>query len=245
VGDSPSPQNFRRFIKRDDVAFVFHTLAFLMHARVWVWHTSPAASALPGGTGFGWFFRYLTFWSYTFQLLQLFLCVLAHLVKGTKRRRALSAAADRLSCAVFGMANTVTAMFYAIESATKGLVEGGLNERPWWLAAAVHSVNSIVAWLDLLIVEERSFSGKSRHLALLVGSTYGTWLLLVRHMYGKFPYPVLNALPFPWGYLGFFATGMASIALAFELGKFVKQQAVPAVSSRTQRRRRQHRAKTS
>jgi len=193
-----------------------------MYARVWVWHTTPAALVLPGSSGFGWFFRYLTFWSYTLQLLQLSLCILARISKDPKRKYALARAADRLSCAAFGLANTVTAMFYAVENSTQGLVEGGKDDRPWWLAASVHSVNSGVAWIDLIIVEERSFCGRSRHLALVLAISYAAWLLVVRQFYGKFPYPVLNKLPFPMGYCAFMSVGIALVAISFEVGKFVK-----------------------
>lgn len=141
----------------------------------------------------------------------------------------------------------------------QGLVEGGAADRPAWLNMAVHVVNSLVAWLDLLIgkllmgcslvliggrragckarraavlfsgwrprlqkplgcrthtaaetvtpvcrnhsvalalkapsplcptraVEERSFKGSSRHLALLFAVAYCTWLLVVRQRFGK------------------------------------------------------------
>jgi len=140
------------------------------------------------------------------------------------------------------MANTVTAMFYAVESATHGLVEGGASDRPWWLDSAVHSLNSGIAWTDLFIVEERSFCGRSRHLALVLGMSYSAWLLLVRHMYGKFPYPVLNKLPFPWGYIGFFAAGMAIFVGTFELGKFVKLVLLPRQAQHVHRRRERKKA---
>jgi hypothetical protein len=216
------PHFLNRFLRRSDVAFIFHLIAFILYVRVWVWHTTPAALALPGSSGFGWFFRYLTFWSYTLQLLQLSLCVLARVSKNPKRKCALGHAADRLSCAAFGLANTVTAMFYAVENSTQGLVEGGRAIRPWWLAASVHSMNSGVAWIDLIIVEERSFSGKSRHLALFLAVSYALWLLVVRQFYGKFPYPVLNNLPFPMGYVCFMSAGISLVFISFELGKFVK-----------------------
>ena len=35
----------------------------------------------------------------------------------------------------------------------QGLVEGGALQRPAWLNLAVHVVNSVVAWTDLLIGE--------------------------------------------------------------------------------------------
>jgi hypothetical protein len=219
-------------LRRADVAFVFHFIAFLLYLRVWVWHTTPAALVLPGSRGFGWFFRYLTFWSYTLQLAQLGLCCAARLSRSPKRRAALSTAANRLSCAVFGIANTVTAMFYAVENSTKGLVEGGANDRPWWLAISVHAVNSGVAWIDLFIVEERSFCGRSRHLAMTLAVSYSLWLLLVRFAYGKFPYPVLNKLPFPWGYLGFVTAGVCIVAGSFEAGRYVKHELPKAINGR-------------
>lgn len=44
-----------------------------------------------------------------------------------KGKQRMEGFADRLSCAVFGLANTVTIMFYTVESATK--VGGG---NPCW-----------------------------------------------------------------------------------------------------------------
>ena len=145
--------------------------------------------------------RYLTFCSYTLQMLQLLVCCLAHVARvgagqagvclvvagrmggacraaralahqaavphppaclparaqEGKRRRRLAALADTLSCAAFSLANTVTAMFYAIESSTKGLVEGGAVHRPAWLNAAVHSVNAVVRARPLLVCGRRGW----------------------------------------------------------------------------------------
>ena len=58
-------------------AFVVHAFALLCYVRVWLWHLTPAAQLLPGSTGFGWFFRYLTFYSFSWQMLQLFIACLA------------------------------------------------------------------------------------------------------------------------------------------------------------------------
>lgn len=230
---SPIINQARRFLTRSDIAFVFHLFTFILYLRVWMWHTTPAALVLPGASGFGWFFRYLTFYSFTLQLFQFSLCILAHLAKNPKRKLTLHRAADRLSCATFGLANTVTAMFFAVENTTHGLVEGGQLERPWWLGLTVHVLNSAVAWIDLVIVEERNFCGRSRHLALTLALTYSAWLLLVRENYGKFPYPVLNKLPMPWGFLGFFGAGIAIIIGVFELGKFTKHTLLKSAKQQT------------
>lgn len=193
--------------------------------------------SLPGARGFGWFFRYLTFCSYTLQLLQLGLCVMVRLSRHPKQKYVLGTAANHLSSALFGLANTVTAMFYAVENATHGLVEGGGEERPWWLDFAVHVLNSGVAWVDLFIVEERSFSGRSRHLALFFALAYSAWLLLVRHRFGKFPYPILNSLPFPWGFLGFILAGVLVMVGTFEVGRTVKHSLLPAASRRARKQK--------
>ena len=52
--------------------------------------------------------------------------------QGPKQKQQLSHVADVLSCTAFGIANTVTALFFAIENTTQGAVEGNL-ERPAWL----------------------------------------------------------------------------------------------------------------
>lgn len=213
-------------------------LAFLGYAKVWSWHTTDAAKGLPGASGFGWFFRYLTFYSYTLQLLQLGLCVLSGIVRDRQLKDALKKSSEVLSCAVFGLANTVTAMFYAVESATQGLVEGGAHERPWWLGAAVHSINTIVAWIDLAIVEERNFCGKSKGLTVMFGLIYCMWSLIIRTISGQFPYPILNKLPHPWGFIGFNIAGLTILVLLFETGKFMK---ILLDGSPEQRRRKKER----
>lgn len=202
-----------------------------------MWHVSPEADFLPGSQGFGWFFRYLTFCSYTLQLLQLGLCVLARAASSRKQGKMLKDMANRLSCALFGLANTVTVLYYAIESSTRGLVEGGQKDRPWWLASSVHLFNSVVAWVDLFIVEERNFCGKSRHLALFLGLMYTVWLLIVYKVFGKFPYPVLNKMPFPWGYIMFSSVGIAANIIIFELGRFLKHYVPNYIISKSGRKK--------
>ena len=56
-------------------------MALAWYLWVWLWHFTPAAVHLPGASGFGWFFKYLTFYSYTFQMVQLFCCCWADLAQ--------------------------------------------------------------------------------------------------------------------------------------------------------------------
>jgi hypothetical protein len=43
---------------------------------VFIWHFSPAAAKLPGAKGFGWFYKFLTFWGWSIQTLQYNACTL-------------------------------------------------------------------------------------------------------------------------------------------------------------------------
>lgn len=113
--------------------------------------------------------------------------------------RKLNHWADDLSCALFGLANVVTAMYYLID-ATNGkdaLVEGGQIQRPAWLGFSVHVFNSLVAWADILCAHPRSFSKSSGRLSVGIVAFYTIWILICSHFNGAFPYPILNELPWP------------------------------------------------
>ena len=113
--------------------------------------------------------------------------------------RKLNHWADDLSCALFGLANVVTAMYYLID-ATNGkdaLVEGGQIQRPAWLGFSVHVFNSLVAWADILCAHPRSFSKSSGRLSVGIVAFYTIWILTCSHFNGAFPYPILNELPWP------------------------------------------------
>ena len=244
-----------------DLVFVFHLLAFLWFSRVWAWHLGEQASKLPGSRGFGWFFRYLTFCSFTAQTVTLALCCAAHLSmrarvaravaaagkrkgeKGGKEKLSngnglgpcpspplplpsapsplwLSRAADDAACAIFGLANVVTLMYYAIERSQAGnLVEGGGAARPPWLGAAVHSLNAGVAWADLLLAHPRSFSPRAARASAALALLYCHWLLLVRGVTGAFPYPILNKMPMPGGFFFLVGTGLVLFWVLFRAGK--------------------------
>jgi hypothetical protein len=58
-----------------EASLILHTAAAAWFLRVWLWHLTPAASVLPGAHGFGWFVRFLTFYSFTIQTVTL--CIAA------------------------------------------------------------------------------------------------------------------------------------------------------------------------
>lgn len=107
--------------------------------------------------------------------------------------------ADDLSCALFGMANSVTAMYYLIDATTgpNALVEGGEISRPPWLGFSVHVFNTITAWADICCAHPRSFSKRSSRLSVGIVAFYTVWILICSHFNGAFPYPILNELPWP------------------------------------------------
>ena len=147
---------------------------------------------------------------------------MSRILPSARGRFATAVAANRLSCAVFGLANTVTAMFYAIENAGKGLLDTAHEGKPWWLGETVHLLNTIIAWIDLFLVEDRTFDGQSRHLLLFIAISYCTWSVILRYVHDSFPYPILNKLAYPWGFLGFTVVGTTILLLTFEAGKRIK-----------------------
>eukprot|EP00899_Mesostigma_viride_P008419 jgi/Mesvir1/17579/Mv08814-RA.1 len=123
------------------IILVFHIFALLWFGSVWFWHLGDDAKKLPGANEFGWFFRYLTFFGFTLQVLQLLVCCLAGILT-TKPR--LLWLADTLSCAVFGVAHVITINHKLIWMLTKAPVEGAHIERPFFLGFTVHYANSTV-----------------------------------------------------------------------------------------------------
>jgi hypothetical protein len=45
--------------------------------------------------------------------------------------------------------------------------------------------------------------------------TYTVWIQVVKRVYGSYPYPVLNKLPHPHGFVAFAAVGFALFGAAF------------------------------
>jgi FAR-17a/AIG1-like protein len=109
----------------------------------------------------------------------------------------------------------------APQGTTKMMVEGGSVARPPWLDVSVHAFNTLVAWADLLYSEPRSFSAASERLSCVLVTVYLAYLMLCRSMNGRFPYPILNALPYPFGFLAFVAAGLLLFATSFRVGKLM------------------------
>ncbi|GBF96807.1 hypothetical protein Rsub_09663 [Raphidocelis subcapitata] len=207
-----------------EASLVVHTVAFCWFLRVWLWHLTPAAAHLPGAKGFGWFVRFLTFYSYTLQTFTLGVATAddwSRLLTGRPVSR-YSRLADDLSSALFALAHVVTIMFYTIQTATQAMVEGDVV-RPPWLNSSVHACNTVVAWADLL-TSARSFSRRSERMSSVVVLAYVCYLQLCRQMNGVYPYPFLRNLRQPHGFIGTVTAGMLLFAGAFRVGAAINRR---------------------
>ena len=112
-------------------------------------------------------------------------------------------------------------MYYTIDAATKQVVEGGKVQRPPWLGVSVHLLNAVVAWTDLLVSDSRSFSARARTMSVVFVLGYSYWLFLLRYVSGSFPYPFMNALPFPSGYFFVVTAGLLLFLTLFYVGRWI------------------------
>lgn len=135
--------------------------------------------------------------------------------------------AATLSAATFPFANLVTVLFHLvrISQGMDGTVEGGEIERPPWLGFTVHNLNCIVAWWHLLLAPH-DFSTTAEKLSALLLVGYLSVILVAYYVNGSFPYPFLNRLPLPWGFMAMVLAALLIFVSIFRLGKLVKK-AVP------------------
>jgi hypothetical protein len=108
-------------------------------------------------------------------------------------------------------------MFHVIHFTTKSVVEG--RERPAWLNLSVHVLNTAVVWADLAVAPQRTFSPRSERLSVALVSTYICWLFVQKQALGLYPYPFMNKLPEPHGFLYVVGFGVAVFAVMFRVGR--------------------------
>jgi hypothetical protein len=86
---------------------------------------------------------------------------------------------DDISCLAFCVASTVTIQFWTLHIITGGMVEDS-SDRPEWLGFAVHVLNSVLAWLDIILGRPRRFSPRGRRLCLQFVAVYSTMICACR-----------------------------------------------------------------
>lgn len=200
---------------------LFHLISFISFLYIFCWHVGSKAATFEQSKDFGWFFKYLTFCGFTFQMIAFLVSFISDLFPQANRTSFL---ADNLSCASFVIANLITVMFWCLLLITKDPVDQDvrrgellLQRPPFWLSIFLHLVNAIVAWIDILVANRR-FSKLSLHAALVFGFLYCIWMQICATKNKGYPYPFLNALPEPEGLIGISLVGLSLMLLFFWVG---------------------------
>ena len=85
----------------------------------------------------------------------------------------------------------------------------------------MHGWNSLAAWGDAALCRQRTFSTRAGRLALGLVVAYTVWIQVVFHVHGQYPYPVLNQLPHPHGFLLLSCIGSAIALCVFLLARLL------------------------
>lgn len=188
--------------------FLFHLVSFLTYLYIFCWHFSKQASTLPQAWEFGWYFKFVTFCGFTFQMVALTSAFISHL---WPEGRMLKRIANDMSCAAFEIANTTTLVYWTVifwtadpgkvgwkKAAHKSLHQGLVDGFPLWVSLVVNIGISAVAWADLLIAE-RTFRKSSFYITSLFVVIYGCWVHACEARNEDFPHPFTRPLRQPEG----------------------------------------------
>lgn len=200
---------------------VFHIVAFIQTFSVWFWHFTPASSYLPAWRLYGFFFRYLTFCTYTLQTIYLGSAIISDFTDG-KKFGAFKLFSGRLAGMAFAMTNVVTVMYYGVMQQFPAPIEGSNVDRPPFLNLAVHCINAIIGWGDLLITNNMNLSKNVLKMTYLYATLYTSWMQHIKMRTGLYPYPFLDKLPFPIGPIAITAIAFVAVLAFFKIGNMVR-----------------------
>lgn len=202
-----------------------HFTLLVLFALTWSWHLTPQANKQEVAKKDGWFWNYLTFYSFTFQVVQWAVTLLAD-VSGNATLERLG---NDVSCSVFGVATFVTICYYVM------LFTGAIvNEKgvPAWVSPVLHTGNSIALWLDFYMCRrQRTFSGRALTISVVGVSCYLVWCHITRELNGEYPYAFMNDMEEPWG-LVVFAVALECINLALFYAGSVLQRPILAANKK-------------
>lgn len=205
--------------------FVFHMLSFLMFLFGLCWHVKASAK-YSSAAGIGHYSKFFSFWGFLGQFIALFLSLLSHLFPDVKRLEEL---ADDFSSAVFGHANVIC-VFYILLRLTNAPVEDHpLATRPIWLALLEHAVTVGFSWIDI-IVAQRSFRQRAFEICMTIAVAYVAWIHFVCIASKAYPYPFLNDLPQPEGFIMVALSGLMGMYLFFEAGSRIAARDYPRLT---------------
>ena len=200
----------------------FHVLAFVQTFAIWFWHFTPLASYLPGASLPGFFFRYLTFCTYTLQMVYLACACVSDFAGEHKVGPRFLKATGILAGIAFTMSNVVTIMYYGIHQRFDSPIEGSHLDRPPYMNLSVHLFNAMIGWFDLLTTSNMNLCSVTIKYTYLYGLVYTVWMQFLKHYTGVFPYPFLDRLPFLVGPLAIIFTAFAVLQVIFSMGRRVR-----------------------
>ncbi|KAG0559981.1 hypothetical protein KC19_10G144400 [Ceratodon purpureus] len=191
-----------------NACFLFHLVSFLLYVYVFCWHFSKHASTMPQAWEFGWFFKFLTFCSFSFQMVALMISLLSHLFPEEKMLKRTS---NEMSCASFQISNAAILVYWTVifwtssplkmgvqTAARKTLQLGLIAGGPLWLSLLVNVGTSFFAWTDL-VTTERTFRRSSLYITFLFMGLYIFWVHLCEIKNEDFPHPFIKPLRQPEG----------------------------------------------
>lgn len=221
----------RRFLQG-----TLHTVVVSIVGYLWFWHLGENAAKQHIAQTYGWFFNYMTFVTLTLQLIQYMLALPTEIFKRVPRwwRRLV----DDFGCALFGPVLFVTLSFYGLQFLPLDRLYGddyqvanALHQQqpacysedicvPAWVPLGMHFGNSVAAVLDFMAcIPQRTFSIRADYGQTVITVGYTLWLMRCKSQTGSFPYPFMEELPLPWGFILTSVFMITSCELLFGFGR--------------------------
>eukprot|EP00850_Spirogloea_muscicola_P022144 SM000279S10390 [mRNA] locus=s279:55754:57385:+ [translate_table: standard] len=163
------------------------------------------------------------FWALMLQLLGLACALLCHLLPEVGNARVL---ADDVSSAAFGPLNAVWLSSWVVSIITGGSIHGSFYSKARWLEIALQGCSPVIAWLDIYVAQ-LAFRRKSLNFMVAFVLTYFVWLQWWTLQSKIYPYPHLNAVPYPEGILLAAGCMQGACLLFFYAGQRIRVQQGP------------------
>eukprot|EP00850_Spirogloea_muscicola_P018215 SM000164S02277 [mRNA] locus=s164:269375:271329:- [translate_table: standard] len=134
--------------------------------------------------------------------------------------------ADDVSSAAFGPLNAVWLSSWVVSIITGGSIHGSFYSKARWLEIALQGCSPVIAWLDIYVAK-LAFRRKSLNFMVAFVLTYFVWLQWWTLQSKIYPYPHLNAVPYPEGILLAAGCMQGACLLFFYAGQRIRVQQGP------------------